>query len=304
MPHPQARIDISIVIINWNVARLLDGCLASIFQGTEASDSSVEVIVVDNGSDERDYRQVVENHPVDRLIELETNLGYGAACNAGAAAARGEALLLLNPDTFLLPGSLDLLWNTMQIAPHIGLVAPMLLNRDGTLQSAGYRFPGVANLLFDLLPLPARLYESPLNGRIHTGNGELPYAIDYALGAALMIRRSAFEQVGGFDESYFMYSEEVDLQRRLADAGWTRLLAPAARIIHLGGQSTSQRPADMEAALWQCRARYLQRWSSPGQHRLEKLAVRAATAIDDRRNPSNRIRNRHIRGLFSGGNAG
>lgn len=302
-PANRPETGLSIVVINWNVADLLDNCLASIERELVATSVHAEIIVVDNASDEQTYRQVVESRQVDRLIELKTNLGYGAACNRGAADANGSAFLFLNPDTILQPGAIGHLLQTMHLASHIGLVAPLLLNRDGTLQSAGYNFPGTANLLFDLLPAPARLYESPLNGRIHTGNGELPYAIDYALGAALMVRRSAFEQVDGLDESYFMYSEEVDFQRRLADASWTRLLAPAARIIHLGGQSTGQRPHEMESALWQSRARYHQRWATPSERRIHRLATRAATAIDDRRNPDNRFRNRQIRNLFSGGSS-
>lgn len=297
------EIDVSIVVINWNVARLLDDCLASIDRELAGSSLRAEVIVVDNASEELAFRQVVETRRVDLLVELETNKGYGAACNAGTTSASGSAILLLNPDTILQPGAINQLWQTLNLAPHIGLVAPLILNNDGSMQSAGYRFPGAANLLFDLLPLPARLYESPLNGRIHTGNGELPYAIDYALGAAMLIRRDAFEQVSGFDESFFMYSEEVDLQRRLAESGWTRLLAPAARIVHLGGQSTGQRPLEMESALWHSRARYYERWSTPAERRLQKAAILAATAIDDQRNRANRSRNRHIRNLF-GGEAG
>ncbi len=292
--------DISIIIINWNVAGLLDNCLASIERELTNSSLCAEVIVVDNASEERTFQKVVESRQVDQLIELESNRGYGAACNTSAAAANGSAILLLNPDTILQPGSINHLWQTLNLAQHIGLVAPLLLNADGSMQSAGYRFPGAANLLFDLLPLPSRLYESPLNGRIHTGNGELPYAVDYALGAALLIRREAFEQVSGFDESYFMYSEEVDLQRRLAESGWTRLLAPAARIVHLGGQSTGQRPQEMESALWHSRARYHKRWSTPAKQRLHKLATLAATTVDDRRNPDNKSRNQQIRNLFAG----
>lgn len=299
-PANSPETSLSIVVINWNVAGLLDACLASIEHDLAASSRHAEVIVVDNASDERTYRQVVESRQVDRLIELETNLGYGAACNRGAAVANGSAVLMLNPDTIVQPGALGYLLQAMHIAPHIGLVAPLLLNHDGSLQSAGYRFPGTANLLFELLPLPARLYESPLNGRIHSGNGELPYEIDYALGAAFLVRTAAFQQVGGFDESYFMYSEEVDFQRRLAEAGWTRLLAPAARITHLGGQSTSQRPQEMESALWQSRARYHQRWATASEQRIHQLATLAATAIDDCRNPDNRTRNHQIRTLFSG----
>jgi N-acetylglucosaminyl-diphospho-decaprenol L-rhamnosyltransferase len=295
------KSDISIVVVNWNVAALLETCLRSIQRETALSGLGVDTLVVDNASDQRDFVEVVRGSPGVEMLELDDNLGYGGACNAGVQQTSGDAILLLNPDTELLPGSLARLWSTLRLAPHIGLVAPLLLNTDGSVQSMGYRFPGPMNILCDLIPVPAQIYESRLNGRIPPGNGQLPLAVDYALGAALLVRRDAFKQVGGFDSTLFMYSEEIDLQQRLAQAGWTRLLAPDARVIHHGGQSTGQQPDSMRAALWETRARYYQRWADRKARRFVKAAVVAGTFVDSARNSAHNDLNARIRRRFRSG---
>lgn len=292
-------VDVSIIVVNWNVADLLDGCLQSVEAERQRSSLSFEVIVVDNASSERDVVDVTARYPKTRLIELEENRGYGAASNEGMSRARGAAMFILNPDVELLPGAVERLWTTLQLSPHMGLVAPLLLNADRSLQSAGYRFPGIANVIFDWFPSPARVYGSSLNGRIAPGNGELPVQIDYALGAALFIRQSALLDAGGFDESYFMYSEEIDLQRRLFAHGWTRLLDPMAQVIHYGGQSTSQRADEMQIALWASRAQYFKRWNSRFENLVIRLLVNAGTRLRDCRDSSTRRVNAEIRTAFN-----
>lgn len=293
------QIDVSVVVVHWNVPSLLDGCLASIRAERDTSDLNIDVLVVDSCSDNLEHRTVVASHPGTGLVEMDANRGYGAACNLGILSTAGSAVLLLNPDTVILPGTIDKLWSTLNIAAHIGMVAPLLLNSDGSVQSAGYRFPGPSNLWFDLVPIHPRLYESRLNGRVPAGNGQLPLAIDYALGAAMLVRRESFDEVNGFDEEYVMYSEEVDFQRRLAEADWTRLLVPAARVTHIGGQSTRQRPTEMEEALWRSRVRYAARWCSSRDLKLLQIAGFAGTCVDSLRNPGNRQRNQMIREILT-----
>lgn len=293
---------LSIIIVHWNTPRLLDGCLESIERERTTYPDPTEVLVVDCASTDLAYQDVIARFSAARLIQLPENRGYAAGCNAGAREASGDVLLMLNADTILEPGALVELTRCFELAPHIGLVAPLLLNVDGSLQSAGYRFPALANLLFDLWPVPGRLYVSRLNGRLEPGDGMLPYAVDYALGAALALRRAAFESVGGFDEGYGMYSEEIDLARKLAERGWTRLLAPSARVTHVGGASTSQMLREMLAALWRSRGRYLQRWESPRRRRLIAAAVAASCALRARLGDSaSAERYRTIRGAFREG---
>ncbi len=296
---PNQDIDVSIVVVHWNVAHLLAGCLRSVVADVERSRLSTSIIVVDNASPDRRYREIVRAFAGVELLELEENRGYAAGCNAGIRRGTGEAVMLLNPDTELSPGSLRTLFETLRIAPHIAMTAPLLLNSDGSIQSAGYRFPGVANVLFDLFPIHQRLIESPLNGRLPVGDGVQPIRIDYPLGAAMMLRRSALDAVGLLDESYGMYSEEIDLARRLASSGWTTLLAPSARIIHHGGQSTSQRPDDMHEALWLSRAAYFVRFASPRQRAIIAAIVAAGMLRADRQaTPERRATNARIRKCF------
>jgi len=292
-------VDISVVVVHWNVPDLLARCLKSIVAEVKRSELTANVIVVDSASPDRRYHEVVQAFAGVELIELDVNRGYSAGCNAGIRDADSEAVLLLNPDTELLPGSLRKLRETLQLAPHVGMTAPLLLNTDGSIQSAGYRFPGIANVLFDLFPIHHRLGESPLNGRVPVRDGVQPLRIDYPLGAAMLVRRSALQAVGLLDESYGMYCEEIDLARRLADAGWTTLLAPAARVIHHGGQSTSQRPDAMHEALWLSRATYYQRFATFRQCAVIAAIVEAGLRRADRRaTPARQAANARIRQRF------
>ena len=291
--------DVSIVIVHWNVAHLLAGCLRSVVAEVERSGLTASILVVDSASPDRSYREIVSAYGEVELLALEENRGYAAGCNAGIRCGDSEAVLLLNPDTELLPGSLLTLWETLQIAPHIAMTAPLLLNTDGSIQSAGYRFPGVANVLFDLFPINHRLAESPLNGRVPVGDGVQPIRIDYPLGAVMMLRRSALEEIGLLDESYGMYSEEIDLARSMAGAGWTTLLAPAARVLHHGGQSTGQRPETMHEALWSSRAAYFERFGRPRQRAIIAAIVEAGMRWADRQaTPERRETNALIRQRF------
>lgn len=294
-----AGVDIAIVVVHWNVPALLDACLRSIAAETARSGLRTTTLVVDSASDSAALRDVLAAHPAVLTLFLAENRGYAAGCNAGIRATESEAVLLLNPDTEFLPGALDALWSRLQIRPHIGLVAPLLLNTDGSLQSWGYRFPGARNILFDFFPLHPRLVESTFNGRMPHGDGELPIAIDYPLGAAMLVRRTAAEQAGLLDERYGMYCEEIDFAQRLARAGYTRLLAPSARVVHHGGQSTGQRPAAMHQALWLSRARYYRRWT-PRRTRLAAwLAVELGTRWEDRRaEPQRCAANKRVRRAF------
>jgi N-acetylglucosaminyl-diphospho-decaprenol L-rhamnosyltransferase len=274
-------VDVAIVVVHWNVATYLDGCLQSIAREQAGTRLRIETLVVDMASPDPAYLEVVERAGV-RLLQLPENRGYAAGCNAGIAATAESAVLLLNADVEVLPGAIDSLWQALHVATHVGMTAPLLLNPDGSVQSAGYRFPGVANVVCDLFPVPQRVIESPLNGRLPVGDGAQPLRADYALGAALLLRRSALEQVGGFDEGYGMYSEEIDLARRLAKHHWTTLLVPRARMVHFGGRSTAQRPVAMHEALWRSRARYLARWESPRRQRVIGTVARLGLWLDAR----------------------
>ncbi|HET7037214.1 MAG TPA: glycosyltransferase family 2 protein [Thermomicrobiaceae bacterium] len=254
-----ATADLSAVIVAWNTRDLLLACLASLEREAARAGLALETIVVDNASTDGTAAAVRAAFPGVRLLAQRENRGFAAASNLGIRATGGRAVLLLNPDTELQPGSLGALWRALHAMPHVGLVGALLLNPDGSLQSAGYRFPGLAQQVLDFFPLHPRLAGSRLNGRFSSGDGRTPFAVDHPLGACMLLRREAIDEVGPLDEGYFMYSEEIDWCRRLKAAGWTILTAPAARVVHHGGRSTGQVSRAMLVELHRSRARYFRR---------------------------------------------
>lgn len=258
------QIDVSVVIVSWNTRDLLSQCIASVIRQASKARLHVEIIVVDNASSDGTADLLHRDHPNITVIALSENRGFAAANNLGIASARGAALLLLNPDTEMLPGSLSALWQTLLASPRVGMAGALLLNPDGSLQSAGYRFPGLIQTFLDIFPIHPRLIGSRLNGRMPPGDGLSPLAIDHPLGACMLVRRDVIDQVGMLDDQYFIYSEEIDWCRRIKTAGWMILTTPAARVIHYGGQSTGQMPDEMFSQLHRSRNRYFRRYHSPG----------------------------------------
>jgi N-acetylglucosaminyl-diphospho-decaprenol L-rhamnosyltransferase len=250
---------LSVIIVSWNVRALLDGCLQSLAPLRAARPT--EVLVVDNASGDGTPAWLAAAWPDVRLMASPVNLGFGRANNAGLVAARGEWLLLLNPDTVVCPGAVETLIAFLEAHPRAGMVAPRLRYGDGALQRNAFRFPGLAQVFLDLFPLHPRLLESRLNGRYAAERrpSAAPFRIDHPLGAAMLIRRAVYARVGGFDERFFMYAEELDWCRRIRAAGWEIWQAPAAEVVHLAGRSTRQVAGRMYVELWRARYRFFRK---------------------------------------------
>jgi GT2 family glycosyltransferase len=279
-------MDLGIVIVNWNVKRLLAACLDSVYLdlAQSAGRLSAVVCVVDNGSSDGSVDLLRRQFPHTLVLET-ANLGMGAGNNRGlrALAERADpwAMLVLNPDTVVRPGALAALVEHLRSRPRAGVAAPRLLSADGGLQHSGFRFPGLTQLLVDLFPPPgrlARLVDSPLNGRYPEGayRGGVPFEVDHTLGAAFAVRAEVIRECGLFDETFYMYCEEIDWQWRLARAGWERWVVPAAEVVHLGAQSTGQQRARSFVHLWASRRRLYQRYHSPALNALAGPFVQVA----------------------------
>lgn len=252
---------LGVVMVSYNTAGLLRGCLSALQDCT----LPLQVVVVDNASGDGSVDMVREEFPSATAIANRENRGFAAATNQGlrALSPSPRYALLLNPDTTVLPGALEVLVKFMEAHPHAAAAGPRLLYPDGSLQENAFHFPTLLMSFFDFFPLHGRLYHSRLNGRFPEMRGETPFPIDHPLGACLILRREALDQVGPLDEGYFIYVEEVDLCYRLKQAGWAVYHVPAARVVHYSGQSTRQMAERMFVELHRSRYRFFQRYYSP-----------------------------------------
>jgi N-acetylglucosaminyl-diphospho-decaprenol L-rhamnosyltransferase len=234
--------EMAVAIINWNTRDLLRDCLRSV-----AAERPDEIVVVDNGSTDGSVAMVHAEFP-QVIVEVRAdNPGYGAAANTALQRCRAKYVLLLNSDTLLHGGTLEALTAALDAHPTAGLVGPRVINPDGSLQPSCFPFPGPAVPLMKRQPfaglaglVPSLALRFPVRFA-HNRERQVPWVV----GAVLAIRRAAFEAVDGFDETFHMYYEEVDLCYRLAGAGWATWFTPAATVVHLGGASTAQRRASM-----------------------------------------------------------
>jgi hypothetical protein len=273
---------LAVVIVSWNVRDLLTACLRSLLADVEHSDLDTQVYVVDNDSSDGTPAMVSSEFPRVRLVASDENLGFAAGNNLALREIRDSArslpryIWLLNPDTEVRPGATAALLSALEAHPRVGVVGAKLLYADGSLQHSAFRFPGLMQLLFELFPLPPRLYETPLNGRYprRLYEGTSPFLVDHPLGAAMLVRAEAIAQVGFMDEGYRMYCEEIDWCWRMQRSGWRALCAPDARVVHHAGQSTGQVPIPSLVNLWASRARLYARHHEPLTRRLAQVLVR------------------------------
>ncbi len=226
-------MDISIIIINWNTRDLLLSCLSSIYENISVT-IGYEVIVVDNGSTDGSVDAVKKAYPQVIVIENRKNLGFAAANNIALKKITGRYALLLNTDCILTKGSVDELFNFMEAHTDAGLCCGQLLNPDGSKQNSFANFPCLLSYLSNesLLKLvwPSRY---PSKYRSYPA----PIKVDSCIGACMMIRKKALDEIGAFDEDYFFFFEETDLCYRMKEAGWNIYFVPSARIYHMQGKS-------------------------------------------------------------------
>ena len=233
-------VDVSIVIVSFNTREVLRDCLQSIERESEGL--RVEVLVVDNNSSDGSAEMVGEEFPGVCLIESEINLGFGPANNVALRVARGRYLVLLNSDAFLCPGALRIAVDHMDKAPEVGLAGARLIGRDFSWQPSARMFPNILTDFFVFAGLAYRYPKSRLFGRFDRtwANPMLAADVDWVPGAFSIVRAEVLAKVGFFDPNFFLYSEEVDLCRRIKNAGYQVWYWPDIVVIHVGGESSRQ----------------------------------------------------------------
>ena len=224
--------DLSIVIVNWNTKEYLLRCLGSIFKLGQRM--NWEVIVIDNGSQDGSGMEVKKSFPFVHLVENEKNLGFAKAANQGLQKASGRYALLLNPDTQVKGEAIEQLRSFMETHLEAGVAGPQLLNSDGSKQNSIANYPSLATELLNK-SLLRWLFPKKFPGKERDYSE--PVEVDSVIGACMIVRRDAIDQVGLLDEDYFLFLEETDWCYRMAKVGWKIYHVPQAEVDHFQGKS-------------------------------------------------------------------
>ncbi|MBV9848927.1 MAG: glycosyltransferase family 2 protein [Armatimonadetes bacterium] len=231
----QTRPVVSVIIVSYNTREMTLDCLRALYADLAGLDS--EVWVVDNASTDGSPAAIRAAFPAVHLLENSRNVGFGIANNQAMARAGGEFFLLLNTDAFPKPGAVGSLVAYLRAHPDTAIAGPRLLNADGSLQISCFPFPSPSRAWLENLWISTALPNHPVVGDYRRWPHDRERQVDTVIGACMLVRRTAYEQVGGFDENFFMYTEEIEWQRRLRDRNWQIAFTPTAQVTHLGGAS-------------------------------------------------------------------
>ncbi len=247
---------LSVIIVSYNTRELLGRCVHSVIAGTGVTH---EIIVADNASNDGSSDHIRARFPGVRVMELGSNLGFGAANNAAVKISSGELLMFLNSDTEIRPHALDRMVAFFHEHPQAGIAAPNVVYPDGRFQLAAGALPGLLQEFRD-----RRIHQ-----RLNAGDEALrarlreqyrrPRQVGWVTGGCLMIRRSLFIQLNGFDEEMFMYFEDKDLCKRALDRRWQVMTVPDAEIIHVLGGSSAGAGGRLRAVYRRSQRRYYQK---------------------------------------------
>jgi N-acetylglucosaminyl-diphospho-decaprenol L-rhamnosyltransferase len=269
--------DLSVSIVNTNSRELVLACLETL-RGTDA-----EIVVLDNASEDGSADAVRERFPGVPVLAQDFRAGFGANHNTVIRATEGRYVYVLNEDTTADDWAFDRIVAYLDAHPRVAALGPRLTYPDGRLQDSAWRFPTPLVSTLGLLTV----------GKlgVKQSHGDAPHAVDWVMGAALVLRREALDEVGLFDEEFFLYSEEVDLQFRLRQAGWDVHYFPSATVVHHESQFSADIPERRINEMWRSRHRYWRKHHSGAGARVAALAtggqyaLRAAAAPIARRNP-------------------
>jgi N-acetylglucosaminyl-diphospho-decaprenol L-rhamnosyltransferase len=272
-----AEPEIRVVVVTFRSGEVIGSFLDTLAKATARS---YEVVIVDNSPELDDGTAAAARRPEARLVRPGRNLGYGAACNRGAAGARGGWVVISNADIAFAAGALDELIDAGGRWPAGGAFGPGIVNPDGALYPSARDLPslsrGIGHALFGWF-WPTNPWTASYRRERGTPT---EMAAGWLSGSVQLLRREAFESVAGFDESYFMFMEDVDLNRRMGLSGWSSVYVPSAVVEHLGGHSTKRTSRRMVIAHHRSMVRYLNRqYSAPA---LLPLRVALTTGLGAR----------------------
>ncbi len=255
---------VTAVVVNYESGDELTTCVEALRR-----DRVTDIVVVDNGSSDGSLQRCLLRHADLAVVRPGRNVGYGAAVNRGVAATTSELVLVCNPDLVVSAGAVAAMAEVLTQEPGAGLVGPLLRTAAGDRYPSARRFPSLVDSAGHAalgLFKPNNRFTRAYHQAELADDTRGAHTVDWVSGACFLVRRSMFEAVGGFDESYFMYLEDVDLCRRLGRAGWRTVYVPAAEATHLQGTSTSRHPYRMVLAHHRSLLRFASS-STEGWHR-------------------------------------
>jgi GT2 family glycosyltransferase len=270
---------VSVLIVNYRSYEPLRRCLSAI----ERYANDAEVVVVDYATNAGAVAALRGEFPRVSIDATDGNEGFAAGINRAARQARGGYLLVLNPDTELTAGTLERLADWLDQHPGTAVAAPLVRAGNGAIEASARAFPGWSTVLGGRRTFLSRVWPgNPFTRRnLLTGpHVRDPMDVDWVTGACMLLRRSAFESVGGFDEGFFLYWEDADLCRRLRMAGWTVTYLPAGEIRHTGGQSSRHAPDAASRAFHRSVYRYFLKHGGRWRYALAPLVF---VAVEVRR---------------------
>ena len=267
-------MDISIIIVSWNVRSLLEQCLRSIHRNQYSAFNiqsapnpehrilNTEILIVDNASHDGTVEMLRAEFPAVRVIANSANLGFTRANNQALALAQGRYLFLLNPDTELRADALQKMFEYAEQNPRVGIIGPQLFYGDGSIQSSRRRFPTRVTAFLESTILQQWFPQNRTLTQFYMRDtrDDETQPVDWINGSAMFVRRQVYDQVGGFDEAFFMYSEELDWCRRAKNAGWQIVYLPSAQITHYEGKSSEQVVAQRDIYFHSSKIRYYNKY--------------------------------------------
>ena len=272
---PTLRPLVSVVIVSFNTRETTLRCLRDLQLDVERWGEPVEIFVVDNASHDGSPAAIRAEFPGVCLLESGVNEGFGPANNRAFERARGEFFFLLNSDAFVHEGALAKLVAFLQDPRHpsFGAVGPRLLNEDGTLQASCWKFPSPARAWAEALGVTRFFPFDSALGDYYRWAHDQTRAVDFVIGAALLVRREVYLDVGGFDPEFFLYAEETDWQKRMHEADWQIAFCTDAVVTHLGGASGASDAPKTSILFWQGQERFIRKHFGENGNRVYRAAL-------------------------------